>query len=343
MNYTKGKQTEVALLRVNETLECKVQEGTNQLRYANEQLCREIAEFKREKAELEKSLSLLHATLESTVSGVIAFSCQEDSVNVVSFNQKFVEIWQVPDPIMMSRNRNQQLDFYSNQLKDPESFRRHLQELHSQPDAEGYDTVELKNGRILEQHFKPLRLGEQIMGRVWSFLDITECKRTEEELWKAIADRLEKQTTFQQWFAAQSQRISAPPSADTASAATLQSIFPAYPQLTEVFHFIEANYHKPITLHDVAQVVGYSRSYLTQLVRRLTGKTVYRWIVERRMAEACSLLLETSKTVEQIAKAVGYQDTAHFFHQFRQLYGTTTQVWRKSHQTKDASQGGEST
>jgi hypothetical protein len=32
--------------------------------------------------------------------------------------------------------------------------------------------------------------------------------------------------------------------------------------------------------------------------------------------------------VEQIAKAVGYQDTAHFFHQFRQLHGTTPLVWR---------------
>jgi AraC-like DNA-binding protein len=320
-----------------------VQDRTAQLRDANEQLCREIADRKRAEAELEKSFSLLHATLESTVSGVIAFSCQEDSVNVVSFNQKFVEIWQVPEPIMMSRNPNQQLNFYSNQLKEPESFRRCLQELHSKPDAEGYDTVELKNGRILEQHFKPLRLGEQIIGRVWSVQDITERKRTEEELLGAIADRLEKQAAFQQWFAAQSQRVSAPPSADTAITATPQSIFPAYPQLTEVFHFIEANYHKPITLHDVAQVVGYSRCYLTQLVRRLTGKTVYRWIVERRMAEACSLLLETSQTVEQIAKAVGYQDTAHFFHQFRQLHGTTPIVWRKSHQTKDASRRGEST
>jgi len=339
-DITKRKQAEVALQRVSEALECKVQERTAQLRDVNEQLCREMADLKRAEAELEKSFSLLHATLESTACGVIAFSCQGD---IVSFNQKFVEMWQVPDAIMMSRNSDQHLAFYSNQLKDPKSFRRCLQELHSQPDAEGYNTLELKNGRILEQHFKPLRLGEQIIGRVWSIQDITERKRTEEELLGATTDRLEKQTAFQQWFAAQSQRVSAPPSADTAIAATPQSIFPAYPQLTEVFHFIEDNYHKPITLHDVAQVVGYSRSYLTQWVRRLTGKTVYRWIVERRMAEACFLLLETSQTVEQIAKAVGYQDTAHFFHQFRQLHGTTPHVWRKSHQTQYASRRGEST
>lgn len=200
-DISKRKQTEVALQRVNEALKCKVRERTAQLRYANEQLCHEMAERRRAETEVEKPLLL-------------------------------------------------------------------------------------------------------------------------------------KQDAFQQWFAAQSQRVSAQLSADTEIAATSQSIFPAYPHLTEVFHFIEANYHKSITLYDVAQVVGYSRSYLTQLVRRLTGKTVYRWIVERRMAEACSLLLETNQTVEQIAKAVGYQDTAHFFHQFRQLHETTPQVWRKSHQTK---------
>jgi len=339
-DITKPNQAEVALQKTNELLECRVQERTAQLRDANEQLCREIADRKRAEAELEKSFSRLHATLESTICGVIAFSCRGD---IVSFNQKFVEMWQVPDGIITSRNSNELLAFCSNQLKDPKTLTRRVQELHNQPDAEAYDTLELKNGRILEQHFKPLRLGEQIIGRVWSVQDITERKRTEEELLGAIADRLEKQAAFQQWFAAQSQRVSAPPSADTAITATPQSIFPAYPQLTEVFHFIEANYHKPITLHDVAQVVGYSRSYLTQLVRRLTGKTVYRWIVERRMAEACSLLLETRQTVEQIANAVGYQDTAHFFHQFRQLHGTTPLVWRKSQQTQYASRRGEST
>jgi len=301
------------------------------VRFTNEQLCCDIVDRKRTEAELETSLSLLQATLESTASGVIAFSCRGD---IVSFNQKIVEIWQIPNKIITSRKSNELLAFCSNQLKDPETLTRRVQELRNQPAAEGYDTLDLKNGRILEQHFQPLRLGEQIIGRVWSVQDITEHKRTEEELLGVLLDRLEKQAASQQWFAAQSQGVSAPPSADTGSPTTPQSIFPTYPQLTEVFQFIEANYHKQISLQDVAQVVGYSRCYLTQLVRRLTGKPLYRWIVERRMAEACSLLLETSQTVEQIAKVVGYHDPAHFFHQFRQLYGTTPLAWRKSHRSQ---------
>lgn len=157
---------------------------------------------------------------------------------------------------------------------------------------------------------------------------------TVEELLQAIATQLEKQTARQQWNAAQYQRVLNPPLTDSTSIAAPMSIFPSVPQLSEIFDFIEANYHRPIALNDVALAVGYSRSYLNQLVRHQTGKTVYRWIVERRMAEARSLLLETNQTVDQIALAVGYQDASHFFQQFRDLHGTTPQVWRKSHQAR---------
>lgn len=111
-----------------------------------------------------------------------------------------------------------------------------------------------------------------------------------------------------------------------------QSIFPSHPKLRNVFQFIETNYQRSITLCDVAKAVGYSRSYLTDLVRRQTGKTVNHWIRERRITEARYLLLETDQSVNKIAEAVGYQNVGHFFRQFRQCHGTTPQVWRNSQQ-----------
>lgn len=152
---------------------------------------------------------------------------------------------------------------------------------------------------------------------------------TVEELLRTIAARLEKHSAFRQLYTAESQQLPQPPSTGTAGLAAPQSIFPSIPQLSEVFNFIEANYHRPITLCDVARTVGYSRAYLTNLVASQTGQTVNRWIVERRMAEARSLLLQTDQSVEQIAVAVGYQTVCHFFRQFRQYHETTPQVWRK--------------
>ncbi|MBD1835217.1 PAS domain S-box protein [Cyanobacteria bacterium FACHB-472] len=178
-DITKRKQAEVAVHRTNEALQCRVQERTDKLRDANEQLCREMAERKRVEAEVEKSLSVVQSTLEATAVGVIAISSQGESV---SFNQKFVQMWQVPDSIWISWNHNQWLAFYKNQLKDPETFSRYTQELDSQPDVEGYDILELKDGRFFERCSHPQRLGEKIIGRVWSFREVTECKGTEKAL-----------------------------------------------------------------------------------------------------------------------------------------------------------------
>ena len=157
---------------------------------------------------------------------------------------------------------------------------------------------------------------------------------TVEELLGAIAARLEKQAALRQWCAVECQRVPAPPPADAVSAAP-KSIFPCCPQLSHIFDFIDANYHQPITLCDVAAAVRYSPAYLTSLVRRQTGQTVNRWIVERRMAAACSLLLETDQSVDQIAETVGYQNAGHFFRQFRQYQGTTPQAWRNAQRIAD--------
>jgi AraC-like DNA-binding protein len=109
-----------------------------------------------------------------------------------------------------------------------------------------------------------------------------------------------------------------------------ESIFPSIPRLDEVFEFIELNYHLSISLRKVATAVGYSPAYLTDLVRRLTGKTVNNWIIERRIAQARRLLLETNYSIEQIAFDVGYQNINHFYCQFRDYYKNTPGAWRES-------------
>lgn len=104
--------------------------------------------------------------------------------------------------------------------------------------------------------------------------------------------------------------------------------------LSHVFKFIETNYQQSISLREVAEAVGRSPAYLTDLVRRETGKTVLSWIIDHRMAEARRLLLETDQSVEQIAEAVGYLDRRHFSRQFLRLHNATPHAWRKTHQSK---------
>ena len=155
-----------------------------------------------------------------------------------------------------------------------------------------------------------------------------------EELLGAIAARLEKQTVLRQWYATECQAVKGSQPTDTARLPSSESIFPACSKLNKVFQFIEDNYHQPINLSDVAQAAGYSPAYLTNLVKRQTKRSIHCWIVERRMAQARSLLLKTDEPVNQIAEAVGYPDAGHFIRQFRQLYKMPPKVWRNTHRAQ---------
>lgn len=109
------------------------------------------------------------------------------------------------------------------------------------------------------------------------------------------------------------------------------SIFPSnLGPLQPVFDFIEANYKQPITLTEVARSVGYSPAYLTSQIGATTGYTVNRWIIERRMTEARELLMESDRTIEDIATAIGYQHACHFSRQFRKYHGKAPNSWRNA-------------
>ncbi|MCC5645540.1 PAS domain-containing sensor histidine kinase [Nostoc sp. CHAB 5824] len=173
------QQSFLALQRTNRALESKVRELLAELNATKEQLCREKASYQQTQTELKKSLSLLQATLDSTADSIIAINCQGD---ILTCNQKFLQMWQIPDSMMMSRNHNQYLTYYKDQLKDPEIFCRRIQEQDGQLDFPDYDILEFKDGRIFERDCQPLRLGEQIIGTVWSFREITKHKQTEKEI-----------------------------------------------------------------------------------------------------------------------------------------------------------------
>ena len=141
-------------------------------------LARDITERKQAQEKLERTLSLLRATLDSTADGILV----TEKGKIVSFNRKFVEMWRLPESVVVSQAEEQALEFVRDQLKYPECFLAKVRELYGQPEAKSLDVIEFKDGRFFERYSQPQKVGENHVGRVWSFRDITERKQAEKQL-----------------------------------------------------------------------------------------------------------------------------------------------------------------
>jgi PAS domain S-box-containing protein len=139
----------------------------------------DITERKRTDEMLRQSVSLLSATLESTNDGILVVG---KDAHVLSVNNKFLSMWGIPESLATSRDDNTLLAFVVGQLKDPESFIEKVHYLYSRPESESIDMLEFGDGRIFERYSQPQKMGDEIIGRVWSFRDVTERKRAEDEL-----------------------------------------------------------------------------------------------------------------------------------------------------------------
>jgi AraC-like DNA-binding protein len=100
------------------------------------------------------------------------------------------------------------------------------------------------------------------------------------------------------------------------------------PLLAEVFTVIDRHLGEPLSLRDVAHELGMTPGHLTTVVRRRTGRTVQEWIIERRMAEARSMLSDTELPVAEIARRVGMSDPGYFSRLFRRTHGASPREWR---------------
>ncbi|MCU1286409.1 MAG: hypothetical protein JWO13_2759 [Acidobacteriales bacterium] len=177
------KEVQEAVRRTNRDLDKRVEERTMELAQANATMRIENQERRYAEKMLQESLSVLKSTLEATADGILVVSTDRQ---IKTYNQKFLELWKIPASAMAKFSEQELLLAVAIELEDPQAFLHNVNDLYGKPEAESYDTLRFKDGRVFERYSHPQRLnGDEIVGRVWSFRDVTQTLRMESELHQA--------------------------------------------------------------------------------------------------------------------------------------------------------------
>lgn len=150
---------------------------------------RTTAHRKESDAGLREAMSLLSATLESTADGILVVGSDGEIAGV---NDQFVSMWGIPRELLATRDDAALMGFVLQQLSDPASFLEKVQQLYAHPNAESHDVLEFNDGRTFERYSRPQKVDQKVVGRVWSFRDVTPRRKAQEQARKALADLAEQ-------------------------------------------------------------------------------------------------------------------------------------------------------
>ncbi len=106
------------------------------------------------------------------------------------------------------------------------------------------------------------------------------------------------------------------------------------PKLTEAVILMEANIEEPISLDELSNYVGISRRQLERLFQKHLNCVPTRYYLNLRLNRARLLLLQTSKSIVDIALACGFISAPHFSKCYRDLFGIPPRDERRRSQLK---------
>ena len=127
--------------------------------------------------ELRAANSVLAATLEATADGILVV---DGTGRITSSNSRFTELGLLGDNGVVPCGSL--IGDVLACFEDPTTCATRIRELELNPELESHDVLTVADGRVVERDSRPQRIHGEVVGRVWSFRDITEHRRLEGEL-----------------------------------------------------------------------------------------------------------------------------------------------------------------
>ncbi len=150
----------------------------------------DISDRRRVEEALREKTALLESQMEADLDALIVVDAHQQRILA---NQRFFALFKVPDHIAQDKDDNALSQYVVEKTKYPRQFLEKVQYLYAHPDQTSRDEIEFKDGMILDRYSSPVvDKSGKYCGRIWSFRDITENKKTEARL----REKLQELETF---------------------------------------------------------------------------------------------------------------------------------------------------
>lgn len=98
--------------------------------------------------------------------------------------------------------------------------------------------------------------------------------------------------------------------------------------IQNVLTYINSHYTQPLKMDQIAKQFGISVSYLSHAFSKFTNRSVYDYILYRRVMLACQMM-QGDASLNAIAYQCGFNDYSNFLRSFTKMMGMSPRLYRK--------------
>ena len=140
----------------------------------------DTSNYREAQAALSRTNAMLKAQQEAVPDGMLVV---DENNRVVSYNQRFCELWQIPEELMTAYSTEERMKRCLSLLAQPEYFITKVKALNQDRTAVSQDKILFKDGRVLDRYTSPVTSNTgEYYGRIWYFRDISEHQQKEKAL-----------------------------------------------------------------------------------------------------------------------------------------------------------------
>ena len=101
-----------------------------------------------------------------------------------------------------------------------------------------------------------------------------------------------------------------------------------FPLIVKIISIMQREKYARLSMEDLGKMAGLHPNYLSRIFREKMGRSPMEYMKTMRMYRACQLLVNSSKSISEIAEEGGYENVASFSKAFRQCYGISPRTYR---------------